>query len=160
MGVDGIADPVDSGVLSDGLVGGVDEDDFEVLEGGILTNPVGIEDSEATNSSANSFFSDISQVSGELKLDNTLVDGLSVDYTLGDGFLSATSSDSDSVDDVALLLFVSQSSSFIRSRRLSASMDGGELSEFIGSHSENEAHDIGLLSLPELFEIFVCTHYL
>jgi len=158
--VDGVADPVDSGILSDGLVGGVDEDDFEVFVSGILSSPVRVEDSEASELSADSFFSDISQVSGELKLDNTLTGGLSVDYTLGNGFLSASSSDSDSVDNVALLLFVSQSSGFIGSRGLRASVDGWELSEFISSETEDEAHDVRLLSLPELFEVFVCTHLL
>ena len=73
MLVDGVADPVDLGVVSDGLVGGIDEDDFVVFIGGVLGNPVGVEDSEASDLSADSFFSDGSQVSGELELNDTLV---------------------------------------------------------------------------------------
>lgn len=159
MLVDTVDDPVDSGVLSDGFVGGVDHDDLEVFVGGILTSPVGVEDSKTTDSSADSLFGDISQISGELELDNTLTGGLTVDYTLGDGFLSAASSNSDSVDNVTLLLLVSQSSGFIRSGGSGASVDGGQLSELPSSDSENEAHDIRLLSLPKLFKIFVGTHF-
>ena len=35
-----VNDPVDSGVSSDGLVGGINEDDLEVLVGRILVDPV------------------------------------------------------------------------------------------------------------------------
>ena len=64
--VDGIADPVNLGVVSDGLMASIDEDDFVVFVGSILSNPVRVEDSEATNLSTDSFFSDGSKVSGEL----------------------------------------------------------------------------------------------
>jgi hypothetical protein len=40
--VDGLDDPVDAGVATDGLVLGVDEDDLEVLVGSVLVNPVGV----------------------------------------------------------------------------------------------------------------------
>ena len=138
MLVDGVADPVDLGVVSDGLVGGIDEDDFVVFIGGVLSNPVGVEDSEASDLSADSFFSDGSQVSGELELNNTLVGGLTADDTLSDGLLSASSSDSDSVDDVTLLGLVAESSGLIGSGRSGASVDGGELSVFPGSKTEDE----------------------
>jgi hypothetical protein len=156
--VDGTADPVDLGVVSDGLVGGVDEDDFVVFISGILSNPVRVEDSETTDLSADSFFSDGSQVSGELELDNTLVGGLTADDTLSDGLLSTTSSDSNSVDDVTLLGLVTESSGLIRSGGSRASVDGGELSVFPSSKTKNEVQDVGLLLLPKLFKIFVGTH--
>jgi len=136
--VDGVADPVDLGVISDGLVGGIDEDDFVVFIGGVLGNPVGVEDSEASDLSADSFFGDGSQVSGELELDDTLVGGLTADDTLSDGLLSASSSDSDSVDDVTLLGLIAESSGLIGSGRSRASVDSGELSVFPGSKTEDE----------------------
>lgn len=37
-----VDDPVDAGVAADGLVLGVDEDDFKVLVGRILVDPVGV----------------------------------------------------------------------------------------------------------------------
>jgi len=156
--VDSTAEPVDLGVVSDGLVGGIDEDDFVVFISGILGNPVRVEDSEATDLSADSFFGDGSQVSGELELHDTLVGGLTADDTLSDGLLSATSSDSNSVDDVALLGLVAESSGLIGSGGSGASVDGGELSVFPGSETKNEVQDVGLLLFPKLFKIFVGTH--
>jgi hypothetical protein len=44
--VHGLDDPVDAGVLADDLVLGIDEDDLEVLVGGVLVDPVGVEDAE------------------------------------------------------------------------------------------------------------------
>lgn len=38
--VDGVGDPVDLGVAANGLVGGVDEDDLEVLVHTVLVDPV------------------------------------------------------------------------------------------------------------------------
>lgn len=46
MVVLGRADPVDLGVASDILVARIDHDDFVELEGGILSNPVGVKNSE------------------------------------------------------------------------------------------------------------------
>ena len=40
--VDGVADPVDSGITADSLVCGVDEDDFVVLVDTVLVDPVGL----------------------------------------------------------------------------------------------------------------------
>jgi hypothetical protein len=59
---------------------------------------------------------------------DTLSDGFTVSGTLGDRLLSVSSSDSDSVDNVALLGLVAQSSSLVGSRRSGCSVDDGELS--------------------------------
>jgi hypothetical protein len=55
--VDRVTDPVVSGVSSDGLVGWVDQNDFEVLVGRILVNPVRVKDSHVRSTTTNSFFS-------------------------------------------------------------------------------------------------------
>jgi hypothetical protein len=44
--VDGLDDPVDTGIAADGLVLGVDEDDFVVLVGRVLVDPVRVEDAQ------------------------------------------------------------------------------------------------------------------
>lgn len=88
--------PLKLGVVSDGVVVGVDEDNLEVLVGGVFTNPVGVQDSERAAVSANSLFSDGLESSGELDED-THVGGLTHGSSLGDGLLSSTSSDLDSV---------------------------------------------------------------
>jgi hypothetical protein len=46
--VDGVGDPVDSGVSSDGLVRGIDEDDLVVLVNTVLVDPVRVKDSQVT----------------------------------------------------------------------------------------------------------------
>lgn len=121
---------------------GVDEDDFEELEGSVLANPVGVEDSKVSASSADSLLSDGSVGSGGLELVDALVDGLSVDDTLGDGLLSSSSSDSDSVDNVALLCLVAEHSGLVESAGSVDLVDDGELSVLPGSHSEDETENV------------------
>ena len=121
-------DPVDSGVSGDGLVVGVNEDDFVELESTVLTDPVGVEDSEVSAASANSLLSHSAVRSVGLELVDTLVDGLAVDNTLGDGSLAATTSDSDSVDHVALLGLVAELSGLVSAGRSVDLVDHGELS--------------------------------
>ena len=111
----GGGDPVNLGISSDGLVVRVDEDDFVEFECSVLTNPVGVEDSEVSASSSDSLFSDGSVGSAWLKLVDTLVNWLTVDDTLGDWLLSATSSDSDSVDNISLLGLVTELSGLVDS---------------------------------------------
>lgn len=121
-------DPVNSGVSSDGLVEGVNHDDFEEFEGSVLTNPVRVEDSEVSASSADSLLSNSSVRSGGLELVDTLVDGLSVNNTLGDGSLTASTSDSNSVDNVSLLGLVTELSGLISAAGSVDFVDDGKLS--------------------------------
>lgn len=111
----GRGNPVDLSISGNGLVVGVNKDDFVEFVGSVLTNPVRVEDSEVFASPANSLFSDGSVGSARLEGVNTLVDGLSVHNTLADGLLSATSSNSDSVDDIALLSLVTELPGLVRS---------------------------------------------
>ena len=55
--VDGVDDPVDAGVLADGLVLGVDEDDLVVLVGGVLVDPVRVQDAEVGAAAADTLLS-------------------------------------------------------------------------------------------------------
>ena len=124
----GGGNPVDSGVTGDGLVVGVNKDDLEELEGSVLTHPVGVEHSQVSAASSNSLLGGGSVRSVGLQLVDTLVDGLTVDDTLGDGSLAATSSDSDSVDHVALLGLVTELSGLVRAAGSVDLVDHGELS--------------------------------
>ena len=124
----GGSDPVNSGVSGDGLVVGVDKDDLVELEGSVLADPVGVEDSQVSAASSNSVLSSSSVRSVGLELVDTLVNGLSVDNTLGDGSLAATSSDSDSVNHVALLGLVAELSGLIGAAGSVALVNDGELS--------------------------------
>ena len=63
-----------------------------------------------------------------LELVDTLVNGLAVNDTLGDGSLAASSSDSDSVDHVALLGLVAELSGLVGSAGSVDLVNDGELS--------------------------------
>jgi len=74
--VDGGNDPVDAGILADGLVLRVDEDDLEVLVGGVLVDPVGVEDTEVGAATTDTLLGDGAERALELELVDTLVGGL------------------------------------------------------------------------------------
>lgn len=156
--VHGVADPVDSGIVSDGNVGRIDKNDLEVLVGGVLVDPVRVEDSEVAGSSANSLLGNSSQRSLQLELVDTLVGGLTVGGSLLGGSLSVSSSDSDSVDDESLLGLVTQSSGLIGSRRSRSSVDTGLLSVLPASDSEQESQHVGLLLSVDFLEVLVGAH--
>ena len=110
-----VADPIDSGILSNGGVVWINADNLEEFVGSVLTNPVRVEDSQVGASSTDLLLSNRSVGSSFLELSDTLMDWLSVDNTLVDCSLSSSSSDSDSVDDVSLFGFVSKGSGLIES---------------------------------------------
>lgn len=138
----GRGDPVDSGISSDCLVLGVNENDFVELEGSVLTNPVAVENSKVGCLSSDSLLSNCLVRSGGLELVDTLVNWLSVDDSLGDWSLSATSSDSDSVDNVSLLGLVTELSGLIDSAGSVDFVNDGKLSIFPRSHSEDESEHV------------------
>ena len=152
-------DPVDSWVLSDGVMGWVNKDDLEELLSGVLSHPVGVEDSEVGASSSNSLLGKVSEGSGLLLLVNTLMDWLTEDGTLVNLSLSSSSSDGASVDGVSLLGLVSEGSGFIDSGWSVDLVDRLELSVLPASDSHDESDDIGLLLSPELLQVLVGTHF-
>ena len=151
-------DPVDAWVSSDGLVGWIDKDDFVELEGGVLTNPVGVENTEVGALASNSLLSNRLVSDGLLQLADTHVSWLSVDASLGDVSLTATSADTGSVDDESLLSLVSELACLLWSGWTAALVDGSELSKLPGTHSKHEADKVGLLLSPKLLEVFVGSH--
>ena len=151
-------DPVDSGVSSDGLVEWVHKNDFVKLERTVLTDPVRVQHSQVLASSADSVLSKGSVGPAWFQLVDTLVHGLTVNNTLAHWSLSATSSDSDSVDHVALLPSVAQLSGLIGSAGSLSLVDHWQLSVFPGSHTKHESQHIGLLLSPQLLKILVRTH--
>ena len=69
--VDSVADPVDASIAADGLVLGVDEDDLEVLVGGVLVDPVGVQDTQVSAAAANTLLSGGAQSTLVLELVDT-----------------------------------------------------------------------------------------
>ena len=151
-------DPVDPGVVLDGVVGGVDEDDLEEFVGGVLAHPVGVEHAHVGALSADLLLSDGSVGSSSLLLSDTLVHGLSVDDTLVDCSLSSTTSDTASVDNVTLLLLEAEGSGLIETGRSGDLVDNSELSVLPASDSQDEPDDIRLLLSPEFLQVLVGTH--
>jgi len=105
---------------------GIHENDFIKLVRGILSNPVRVKNSEATAYlPTDTFLRNTSQTAGRFLLTNTLVLRLPVYDSLRYTFLSVTASNSDPVDDIALLCLVAESAGFIRSSWMVATMDSG-----------------------------------
>jgi hypothetical protein len=74
--VDGGDDPVDAGIAADGLVLGVDEDDLEVLVGGVLVDPVRVQDAQVSTAAADTLLSGRLEGALVLQLVDSLVGGL------------------------------------------------------------------------------------
>ena len=74
--VHGVDDPVVAGVDADGLVLGVDEDDLVVLVGGVLVDPVRVEDAQVGAAAADTLLGGGLEGALVLQLVHTLVGGL------------------------------------------------------------------------------------
>jgi hypothetical protein len=127
--VDGVADPVDAGVTADGLVLGVNTDDLEVLVGGVLVDPVGVQDTQVGAAAANTLLSGGTESTLVLELVDTLVGGLAVGGTLGGRALAPTAADTDAVDDVTLLGLVTETTGLVGTRGARSTVDGVQLAE-------------------------------
>ena len=110
-----VANPVDLRIVTDGSVSRVNHNDLEEFEGGILTNPVGVQNSEALEFSTDSLFSDRLKILFVLKTGDSDRARLSVDSTFLDRFLASTSADADSVNNVTLLCAISKSAGLLNS---------------------------------------------
>lgn len=86
--VDGVDDPVDAGILADGLVLRVDKDDLVVLVGRVLVDPVRIEDAQVSAAAPNTLLGGGLERSLVLELVHTLVGGLACCSRFGQSPLS------------------------------------------------------------------------
>lgn len=80
--MDSVADPVDASITADGLVLGVDKDNLEVLVGGVLVDPVGVQDTQVGATAANTLLSGSTESTLVLELVDTLVGGLAYNRNL------------------------------------------------------------------------------
>lgn len=74
--MDRLDDPVDAGVAADRLVLGVDKDNLVVLVGGVLVDPVRVQDAQVGAAAANTLLSSGAEGALVLQLVDTLVGGL------------------------------------------------------------------------------------
>ena len=102
--LDWAAHPVDLGVPGDGGVVDIDHDDLIVLVGGVLANPVGVQDPQSLESSAHTFLSDRLEVPLRLLLLHSSRSlGLTIGTALCDWALASSTPHGDAVDDEPLL---------------------------------------------------------
>ena len=166
-----VADPINSRIVSDHNVLGIDEDDFKVLVGGILVDPVRVQHTEIGGGATSTLLSNTSQISNKLKLVDTLILGLSVDNTLGVGPLSSTSSDGNSIDNVTLnkerkyfkihrekmcisdvIYLLGLETKLVGLVRARGAVDSGNLvvlAVLPGTNTKQKAHHIALLLPPD-----------
>jgi len=156
--VDGVADPVDTRVVTDNGVHRVDHDALVPLVDGVVSDPVGVQESEGSYFTADTLFGNGLQVTGGFDLGHTGGGRLTVADTLGDLALASSPLHADTVDDVSLLGLVSQSAGLIWAGRTRGTVDSRKLTVLPGPDSAQEAHHIGLLLLPELFQVLVGAH--
>jgi hypothetical protein len=101
--VNGISDPVDVSITTNGLVGRIDEDNFKVLVGSILVNPVRVQNTQIGTLATDTFLGSGTERTLVLELRNTLIDRLTEGSTLGNRSLTTATTDTNTIDDIALL---------------------------------------------------------
>jgi hypothetical protein len=101
--VNGVSDPVDVSITTDSLVRRIDKDNFEVLVGSILVNPVRVQNTEVSTLTTDTFFGSRTERTLILELVNTLIDGLTEGSTLVNRSLTTTTTDTNTVDNETLL---------------------------------------------------------
>jgi len=158
MLVNSVGDPADSRITTDGLVARIDKDDFEVLVGRVLVDPVGVEDAEVGAAATNSFFSGGTERALILELVHSLVGGLAISSTLWHRLLATTTAHTNSVNDVTLFGLVPETASLVWSRWTRSAVDDVQLSELPAANSEKKSKDIGLLLLLKFLDVLEGTH--
>ena len=127
----------------------VDEDDLVVLVHTVLVDPVRVEDTEVAAATADTLLSNATETALGLEVVDTLADGLAVGSTykiqlqklfpltspskrtLGDLLLAVAAADTDTVDNVALLGLVAETTSLVGARGPRCTVDHSELTVFL-----------------------------
>jgi len=103
MLMNGVDDPADARITTDGLVLRVDEDNLEILVGGVLVDPVRVENTQVGAATSDTLLGSRLERSLVLELVHTLVGRLAISSTLWYWPLATSTADTDTVDDIALL---------------------------------------------------------
>ena len=156
--VDGLDDPVDAGIVADLGVGGVGKDHLVVLHGGVLVDPVRVEDAEVGELAPDLLLGDGLEVALKLELVDTLVLGLTEDGSLGVLPLAASPANADADDDVALLGLVTKAVGLVGTGGAVHAGDLVGLPVLPSADAHEEAEHIALLLPPDLFHVFVAAH--
>jgi len=120
-----------------------------------LGNPVRVQDAEVAAATASTLLSDGTEGPLELEGVDTLGGGLTVDATLPDLPLTATTADAHSVDDEALLGLVAETAGLVGAAGPADAQNHGVLPVLPAPEPGEEAHHVGLLLPPEFLDILV-----
>merc|ERR1712062_459325 len=156
--VDSFADPVDTRISTDGFVHWINHDDFVVHVGRILTDPIRTQHSKSSSQTTSSLFSFGTNSTLEFDLVDSFTFWFTISCTLWYGLLTATTTQTDSVDDVSLLGSVPQSSCFVRTSGSGSAVDGSKMTKLPTSNSKQETKKITLFLLVQFLQVFVSTH--
>jgi len=118
-----LGDPVDPRIATNGLVIGVNEDDLVIFIDAVLINPVRVQYSQVTTTPTNTLLCNTPQPSLGLEVVHTLADGFTIGGTFRDVLLAVAPADTDTVDNVSLLGFVSQPTGLVWARWARSSVD-------------------------------------
>lgn len=181
MLVNWIADPVDLWITTNRIVEDVDADDLVVFVCGVLCDPVGVQHTESTHTTANTFLkwmktredlvwnrqqlarlitylSNRLQVSVWLQLVDTMALGLAIGATLVNWTFASTTTNTDAVDEESLLCTISETTCFVGTRWTWRSMESGELTILPASNAEQVSHDIALLLAIKFLNVAISSH--
>lgn len=125
--VNRVDNPVDAGITADGGVLGVDENNLKVLVGGVLVDPVRVQDAQIGAAAADTLLGGGLERALVLELVHTLVGGLAESGTLADRLLAATAADAHAVDNIALLGLVAETAGLVWARRARSTVDDVQL---------------------------------
>ena len=128
-------DPVDTRITTNSFVLGVDKDNFEILVGRVLIDPVGVENSEIGTTTTDTLLGSRLERTLVLELVHTLVGGFAcgielvsclsslplvaprtVCSTLWHWLLAASPTNTHTVDDITLLGLITQTAGFVWTR--------------------------------------------
>lgn len=96
----GVGEPLGVWVTTDNFVEGIDENNFEELESGVFSNPVGVQYAESSAAATNTSFGGSLEIASVFELVDTMSFRLAVGLTLGDLTLTTSTADTDAVDNV------------------------------------------------------------
>lgn len=138
MLVHGVHNPVNTGVVADLLVRRIDQNNFVVLHGGVLVDPVRVEYAKVGKFASGFLLSDALLITLSLNLPDTLVLGLTVDHTTVIGALAASTADTAANYDVALLGLVAEAVGLVGTSGAVDAGDLGALTVLPGADAEEE----------------------
>jgi len=156
--VDGLGDPVDSGVATNSFVIRVHQNNLVIFVDSILVDPIRIQHSQISTPPTNSFFGNTPETTLRLEVVHTLAHGFTVCSTLWNVLFAVTPPYADTVDDISLLGLVSQLPSLVRTRWTRRAVDDIQLTVFPATHTKKESKNIRLFLFVKLANIFIRTH--